>query len=358
MSGSPFKHLQVDKDRHGNKRFYIRLPGRPKVRIREKYKDENGSVTEEFTRAYHAAIREQRQLDAPKEKTSSKSRGGATFEWLVSRYYASAEFDDLDDITQKKKKGVLRPFLEVAGHLPYKEFRQEDVIRSRDKRKSTPAMADYLVKTLKRLFNWAIENKLATSNPTYKVPKIHKSSGWRPWRQAELAQYRMYWPLGTKPRLAIEILDGLGTRRSDTALIGPQHINRGCLEFTAYKGRKRQPTEVVVAIPQALKEALSCTEIGERTFLVKDDGTSYTIQEFGREFKKWCIAAGLPHCYAHGVRKSAAADHAEAGATVDELKAMFGWRKSETAEIYTATAQKRVLAKNAARRRQQERFED
>jgi hypothetical protein len=29
-----FKYLSEDRDRHGNVRIYVRVPGRPKVRIR------------------------------------------------------------------------------------------------------------------------------------------------------------------------------------------------------------------------------------------------------------------------------------------------------------------------------------
>ncbi|MER9473546.1 tyrosine-type recombinase/integrase [Mesorhizobium sp. M0520] len=121
----------------------------------------------------------------------------------------------------------------------------------------------------------------------------------------------------------------------------------------------RHPSDVVVEIPPELREALDMTPTGATTYLITDKGKPFTIESFGNQFKKWCVQAGLPHhCTAHGVRKAAAADHAEAGASADELKAMFGWNKSETAEIYTRAAEKRRLAKNAARRRREKRADD
>jgi integrase/recombinase XerD len=44
------KHVIEDVDRHGNVRIYVRVPGRPKVRIRA------WPGTEEFMTAYRAAI--------------------------------------------------------------------------------------------------------------------------------------------------------------------------------------------------------------------------------------------------------------------------------------------------------------
>jgi hypothetical protein len=46
------KYLVEDKDRHGNVRLYVRLPGKPKVRLR------GIPGSEEFMTAYHAALLE------------------------------------------------------------------------------------------------------------------------------------------------------------------------------------------------------------------------------------------------------------------------------------------------------------
>lgn len=354
MTKARLRYLSSDSDRHGNIRYYVRLPGKPKIRIHEIFEDESGCITEEFMAAYHAAIRGKKE--APKKRLPVRED---TFNWLVDKYYKSAEFESLEAATQKNKKRHLDAFLEVAGNLPYKMYRQDDVIKSRNKRKNTPAEADNFVKTLKRLFNWAIENKLATNNPCHKVPKIHSSSGHHTWTKAEHKQYRDHYPLGTTPRLAFEILFGEGMRRSDAALIGPEHEDRGFLVFTAFKNRKRRPTTVTVEITSELREALAVTKTGKSTYLINEKGKPYSIEGFGNQFKKWCIEAGLPdRCTAHGVRKATAVDHAESGASVDELKAMFGWRKAETAEIYTKAAQDRTLARNAAKRRREKRDDE
>jgi integrase len=348
MTKSRLQYLSHDYDRHGNLRTYVRLPGKPKIRIKEVFEDENGCITEEFMAAYRLAV----SGNTP-DVVKPKKKIERSFNWLVDRYYKSSEWSSFAPETQKLKKAILDRFLETAGDLPFEFYRQEDLIKSRDKRRGTPAAADNLVKVIRRLFNWAIEQKITSvANPAYKVSKIHKSEGHHTWTPAEIKKYRRYHPIGTKARLALEMLHGLGVRRSDVVRLGPQHEDRGLLTFIAWKNRNRFPVEVMVTIPREMRVAMEATTIGLTTYLINDDGEPYTVAGFGNQFKTWCIEAGLPNCSAHGVRKAAAVDLAEKGGSSEELKATFGWAKAETAEEYTRKAQKRILAKNAARRRQ------
>lgn len=39
---------------------------------------------------------------------------------------------------------------------------------------------------------------------------------------AEIAKFREHFKIGTRPRLALEVLLGIGPRRSDAATVGPQ----------------------------------------------------------------------------------------------------------------------------------------
>lgn len=302
MTKSRLQHLSSDYDRHGNLRIYVRLPGKPKIRIKEAFEDENGCITEEFMAAYRLAV-SGKTPNAPKPKKKVER----SFNWLVDRYYKSSEWSSFAPETQKWKKAILDKFLETAGDLPFEMYRQEDLIKSRDKRKETPAAADNFVKAIKRLFNWAIEQKITTvANPAYKVAKIFKSEGHHTWTRAEIEKFRSHHPIGTQARVALEMLLGLGTRRSDVVRVGPQHEDRGLLTFTAWKNRNRYPVEVMVRIPKKMREALDVAIPGKTTYLVNEAGKPYTVAGFGRQFKKWCIEAGLPHCTSHGLRKAAA----------------------------------------------------
>ena len=65
---------------------------------------------------------------------------------------------------------------------------------------------------------------------------------------------------------------------------------------------------------------------------------------FGNAFKDACRAAGLFNRSAHGCRKIAATRAAEAGATVAELNAIFGWKGTSMASLYTEAADRKRLA--------------
>lgn len=340
MSRNGLKYLVEDTDRHGNKRYYVRRPGQSKIRIRERFEDENGEITRAFMDAYWAA------LDGkPAEPTKTPRQG--TFNWLVDQYLKSPSFKSLDPATQRVRKSILYRFCDTAGELPYLRFRQDDVIRSRDKRAHTPGAADNLVKALRRLFNWAMAQNIVHYNPTFGVEKIHHSEGWHTWLPEEVDRFRDHFPIGTKPRLALELLIGIGARRSDAAHIGRQHESRGWLKFTAYKDRKKHPVTIEVPIRPHLREALDATPTGDLTYIVGEQGKPYTIESFGNMFRKWCNQADLPHCSAHGLRKAAAVMLAENGASASELCAVFGWTRLSTAEKYIEKARRRLMAGNA-----------
>ena len=65
-------------------------------------------------------------------------------------------------------------------------------------------------------------------------------------------------------------------------------------------------------------------------------------------FRAACNAAGIKGKSAHGVRKIAATIAAEAGLSVAELEALFGWTGGTMASLYTKSADRKRLAVQAA----------
>jgi hypothetical protein len=61
-------------------------------------------------------------------------------------------------------------------------------------------------------------------------------------------------------------------------------------------------------------------------FLLTEKGKPFSDAGFGNWFRDRCNEAGIPTGYStHGVRKYAATEHANRGATAHELMAWFGW---------------------------------
>lgn len=344
MIKTRLKYCVYDPDPNGNERYYVRRPRRPKIRIRETFEDAGGNITPEFMKAYFEALavlegRAPIAPATPREKT---------FYWLVDQYFRSEVFKRYDRLTQVDKRSVLNRYCETAGSLPYSALRREDVERSRDKRSSTPGAADKLVKYLRALFNWAIIKKHTTFNPAIGIAKINESDGWHTWSPAEVDIYRRHYAVGTKGRLALELMITIGARISDAVRVGRQHEADGWLKFVAWKNRNRKSRKTIECpITRDLRAALAAADTGDLTYLVTENGKPFTINGFGNKMRDWCDAAGLPQCSSHGLRKAAAVILAENGATAPELCALFGWSKLETAEIYIREARKRTMVENA-----------
>jgi integrase len=106
--------------------------------------------------------------------------------------------------------------------------------------------------------------------------------------------------------------------------------------------------EVTLPVLPELQAEIDRAPMG-MTFLVTQLGKPFTAAGFGIRFRKWCDAAGLPHCTAHGLRKAGATRAAEAGASEKQLNALFGWGdNSNEARRYTRTARRKTLAGEAA----------
>jgi site-specific recombinase XerD len=344
MIKTRLRYCVFDPDPNGNARYYVRKPGRPKIRIREKFDDASGNISSEFMKAYFEALATLDGAKAPPKTPPEK-----TFFWLVDQYFRSPEFARYDELTRADKRGVLNRYFHSIGDLPFAALRKEDVERSRDKRSSTPGAADKLVKYLRVMFKWAIDKKQAQQNPAIGVAKINtESAGWHTWTPAEVDVYRQRHKIGTKARLALELMMNVGARVSDAARIGRQHEADGWLKFVAWKNRNKKSRKTIECpITRDLVTALTATPTGDMTYLVNDLGRPFTINGLGNKMRDWCDAAGLPQCSSHGLRKAAAVILAENGATAPELCALFGWSKLETAEIYIREAQKRKMVGNA-----------
>jgi Phage integrase family len=79
-------------------------------------------------------------------------------------------------------------------------------------------------------------------------------------------------------------------------------------------------------------------------FITLRRGANVGKEHLGAWFSEAADRAGLVDCTAHGNRKAAARRLAEAGATVNQLMAIFGWTRPDMAIKYTARRAKHMAA--------------
>ena len=152
-------------------------------------------------------------------------------------------------------------------------------------------------------------------------------------------------PIGTRERLAFDIMLWTGLRRGDAARVGPQHVKDGSIILDTAKTGQR----VSVRILPPLARSIAATPTGEDTFIVGRDGKSMGKEGFGNWFGEACRAAGVPGS-AHGLRKALTIRLAEAGATPAEMDALLGWSGGGMSSLYARKASRETLSRAALER--------
>ena len=184
---------------------------------------------------------------------------------------------------------------------------------------------------------------MLTSDPLTGVKLVAiKTNGHHPWEPEECSQFEAHHALGTRARLAYELLLQVGQSRCDVIRMGRQHVRNGVLSL------QRQKTKVAFDVPvmDALQEAIDAMPATDHlTFLVTAQGKPFTAAGFGNWFRQVCNEAGLPRrCTSHGLRKAAATRLADRHGTTTQLMAWFGWKTSGEAERYTRSADRKQAA--------------
>lgn len=328
-----YPHAHREFNRHGNPVWYFRRGKGKRIRLPNDY----GS--EAFKEAYEAAL-----VGEPVQK---KQAGGAgTLRWLWKRYQDSGAWSDLSNATRRQRENIMKHVLETGGEKPLSVITRKAIVAGRDRRKDTPAMARHFVETMRGLFRWAVDAEHVKEDPTrdVKVSKP-KTEGHHTWTDEEADKFEKKWPLGTRERLAFDIMLYTGFRRGDAAAFGRQHIRNGVIHMVTEKGQGR--VTVILPLLPPLAKSIEATKTGDMVFVAKADGAAMTKESFGNWFADACIAAEVPG-RAHGLRKAGATRAANQGATDAQLEAIFGWSGRGMAAHYTRKANRARLAQEAA----------
>jgi integrase len=278
---------------------------------------------------------------------------------LVGRYYASADFNGGSADDRRRRRLLIEGFRAEFGDdlVTNFKFQHIEVIllqRSRKRQVGQRTVggrvaALNLRKQLRRLFSYAKRLEWINSNPVDDAGKIapDRSGGYHTWTEAEIAQFQRVHPLGTRARLALEIMLWTWQRRGDARLFGPEHLKDG--EFNYRQSKTGKELWLPVA-PQLLGAINAMQRVGLKTYLVTEFGKPFSKAGLGNKMREWCDQAGLPHCTAHGLRKAAARRAAETGAGNQGIKAVGGWSGDTEVATYTAAADQRLLARDTLRR--------
>jgi integrase len=306
------------------------------MRIRAAY----GS--EAFWAEYRAAME-----GTPPPSKASKSH---TLAWGLERYRKSSAWAGLSHATRRQSENIFRGVVKTAGDAVLGNITAETIKAGRERRAAAPHAANNFLKSMRRFFKWAADpegGNLVAKNPTIgvKLLKGNNEDGFHTWTEEEIHRFESYWPIGTRERLALDLLLYTGLARGDVVRLGRQHVTNGVITFRMEK--RRGHGVVYPPVLPVLAATIAASNTGDLTFLVTERGTPFVKESFGNWFREACRKAGCPGS-AHGLRKAGATRAAENGATVNQLMALFGWKIEKMALLYTRKADRKRLASMAA----------
>jgi integrase len=125
---------------------------------------------------------------------------------------------------------------------------------------------------MRGLFRWAKGAGFIKTDPTVGVanPVRKVGDGFIPWTEDHVAAYEARWPLGTRQRVWLDVLQYTGLRRGDVVRLGRQHVRAGAIKA------EKNSVEVPVLILPVLQATLDAGPCGDLTFIVGENGRPLT----------------------------------------------------------------------------------
>lgn len=332
----PFLHHE--RTRHGVMVWYVRKGHGQRQRIYATY----GSP--EFWNEYRAKV----------EGTVTASKRAKvkvnTLAWALDRYRNSSAWAGLKQSTRRARENIFKKIPKDTLATPLADINADAIRQGREKRKDKPHAANAFLKAMRSFSAWCVDERLMTSNPTIGVKMLvgaNDANGFHTWTEVEIKRFQDYWRIGTRERLAFDLLLNTGLRRGDAVRVGKQNVQDGVIVIQTEKHRLgKRGEQIAIPISPELTASIAATKTGDLVFLVNERGQPWAKESFGNWFRDVCREAGCPGS-AHGLRKAAATRAAENGATERQLMAIFGWNTGKQATHYTRAADRARLARDA-----------
>lgn len=331
------------RDRHGKARWRFRKAGMSEAQTAALFD------SKEWWGWYSACL-----AGAVRQMGADRTKPG-TFHALIVAYYQSSNWKGLRPDTQRAYRGEIERFRAEDGDALVRDLKARHIARMMDLKADTPAAANNLLRVLRVLLAFAVAREWRAENPAMAVKKLrYRSDGFHTWSEEEIAQFEAFWPLGSKERLAFDLLLYTGQRSADVRAMTTGQIKDGFLSLR----QSKTDEPLTIQIHPALDASLNACPSGHLVLVVTQFGKPFSPKGFGNWISAAAKKAGLPSgCAAHGLRKSAAVRLAQAGCTVHEIMSITGHKSLKEVERYTrATDQKAnaIVAMGKVRKTQRE----
>jgi integrase len=330
-------------------RYYFRVRGQKAIPL------PGLPGSEEFMVAYQAALAAL-PSQTPTEIGESRTQPG-TIDALVVSYYGSGVWlYGMHETTRQRRRPTIEAFRVQHGSKRVALLRR-DHIESMLAKIEKPHARKHWLKAIRGLLKHAVPTMIR-DNPCDGISiVVPKSKGHHTWTDAEIAQFRGHWQLGTVPRLVLEFALETVSRGIEITRLGRQHVHNGRIKIARAKGSD----DVDLLLTDDLRAAIEAMpKTDHLLFVAKNDGSPMMANWLSKLFADWATAAGLPaHCRLHGLKKGGMRQGAEDGLSAHQLMAWSGHRSLSEVQRYTEAANRKRLADAALRgRRGRTKLED
>ena len=338
-----FKYVKSYQDRKKVWHRYFNKPGCPRTPLPEDMK------TEEFRLSHKACMD---AVPVPKDRPVVEKPAKGSLSELIAKYYASSAFISLSDLTQRTYRNEIQKIDRQWGHHSAAKLDRVGCKRMIAKKADRPGAANKVLRTIKMLMKFAIDEELRTDDPTSGIKPLKvKGDGFIAWSEADIEKFETRFPVGTKPRLALALALYTAQRRGDVVRMERQHVRDGRISVRQQKTGAYLDIPIHPELDRIIKASvpkISVVEPSGKTsmaFLLSETGQPFKPASFGNWFGDRCREAGLPVGYnAHGLRKAGARRLAEAGCTTLEIMSITGHQTIAEVERYTRSASQRKLS--------------
>jgi integrase len=184
--------------------------------------------------AYHAAL----AGEVPQVEIGASRTKPGTVNAAVISYLNSAPFHAQAPDTRRTRRNILERWRVENGDKRIAMLQRNHLARMVAAKAGTPSTARNFLNTLRALMKHCIIEGIRADDPTQgiKAPPI-KTAGYRTWTEADIKDFRGKHPIGSRARLALELLLCTAQRRSDIVRLGRQHIHDGMLDLRQQEDR-------------------------------------------------------------------------------------------------------------------------
>jgi integrase/recombinase XerD len=270
---------------------------------------------------------------------------------LAISYQGSDSWNALAPSTREMRKRILDKIVADRGAAIVKGLLEEHI--KKDLKGMKAGSANNRLRIWRVLLTHAVEEEWIDRNPAHQVLKRKtKVNPREPWWEEQVEMFRARWPIGTKQRLAFEILHWSGGRLSDAVEFGWQKVRDGWLHYFQKKTGGPCTCPITDQLPGYLSHfeadrqmLLACLDAAKDNmmWILTDYGRPRSEKAISNWFSEACDDAKLDGYTAHGLRKTRAIFMAEAGASTHQIGAWVGHEDLKEIKRYTRGARQRKI---------------